>query len=199
MKLVRIRQFRFPLIADTVVLLAFQGQKDIILTGIEIMLPVLVDIGQITKFQGVNRKLVGILFFLMERIFQFRQSFHAFITKAVRHISPAEQIRIKPGCRHSAGTHTYSFQRIAADGGIHHADIEQRSFLFGSRDIARKQYFQHFLRPIINRIATQLRHHLVYGSLLPAHFRKPVGIPVGIGMSGSVHTLNHFLGLSECL
>ena len=167
MKLVRIRQFRFPLIADTVVLLAFQRQENVILTGIEIMLPILVDIGQITEFQRVNRKLIGILFFLMERIFQFRQPFHTFVAETVRHISPAEQMRIKPCRCHSTGTHTHSFQRITADGGVHHADIEQRSFLLRCGNISGKQHLQHLLRPIINRITTQLRHHLVYGSELP--------------------------------
>ena len=98
MKLVRIRQFRFPLIADTVVLLAFQRQKNVILTGIEIMLPILVDIGQITEFERMNRKLIGIFLFPMERIFQFRQPLHTFVAETVRHISPAEQMRIKP-CR----------------------------------------------------------------------------------------------------
>ena len=199
MKLVRIRQFRFPLIADTVVLLAFQRQKNVILTGIEIMLPILVDIGQITEFERMNRKLIGIFLFPMERIFQFRQPLHTFVAETVRHISPAEQMRIKPCRCHSTGTHTHSFQRITADGGVHHTDIEQRSFLLRCGNISGKQHLQHLLRPIINRITTQLRHHLVYGSLFLAHFRKAVGIPVSIGMSGRVHALNHLLGFSERL
>ena len=44
MELIGIGQFRLPLITDTVILLTFQGKKNIILTGIKIVLSILIDV-----------------------------------------------------------------------------------------------------------------------------------------------------------
>lgn len=87
------------------------------------MLPVLVDIGD-TQFQGVNRTRWHT--FLME---EYSSSANPSRVHHESHATypPAEQIRIN---RLSFRRHAHVlFQRIAADG-IHHADIEQRSFLF---------------------------------------------------------------------
>ena len=124
MKLIRIRQFSFTLIAYTVVFLTFQSKENIILTGIKIMLSVLINVGQVTQFQRMNRELVGILLFPVERVFQFRQPFHTFITKAVCHIPPSKQMGIKPSRCHTPSTHTHTFQRITANRGVHHTYIE---------------------------------------------------------------------------
>lgn len=44
MELIGIGQFRLPLITDTVILLTFQSKKNIVLTGIKIVLSILIDI-----------------------------------------------------------------------------------------------------------------------------------------------------------
>ena len=100
----------------------------------------------------MDGKFIGVFFFLLERIFQFRQSFHSFIFKTVSHISFAKQVRIEPGGCHTSGTDAGTFQCIAADSCIHRADIEKGGF-FGGRDISRKENGKHFFCPVIYRIA----------------------------------------------
>ena len=99
----------------------------------------------------MDGKFVGVFFLLLERIFQFRQSFHSFIFKPVSHISFAKQVRIEPGGSHTSGTDTGAFQCVTADSGIHRADIEKWRF-FGGGNISRKENGKHFFRPVIYRI-----------------------------------------------
>lgn len=78
------------------------------------------------------RKFIGIFLLPMKRIFQFGESLYTMVAKTVCHIAPAEQMRIEPCRRHTAGTQAHPFQCISADSGIHHTDIEQRFFSFGA-------------------------------------------------------------------
>ena len=66
---------------------ARRGVKYVVLTGIEVMLSVLVYIRGISCFQRVDRKFVGILLLLMERIFHFRHSLHPMVFETVSHVS----------------------------------------------------------------------------------------------------------------
>ena len=54
----------------------------------------------------MDGKFVGVFFLLLERIFQFRQSFHSFIFKPVSHIPFTKQVRIEPGGSHTSSTDT---------------------------------------------------------------------------------------------
>ena len=87
MELIGVSQLRLALIAYPVVLLALQAQEYVVLTGIEVMLSVLVYIRGISCFQRVNRKLIGILLLLMERIFHFSHSLHPMVFETVSHVS----------------------------------------------------------------------------------------------------------------
>ena len=180
MELVRIRQFGFTLITDTVILLTFQGEENVVLAGIQVMLSILIDIRCISRLQRMDRKFIGILLLLMKRIFHLRHTFQTMVIKAISHISFIKQVWIQPSSRHTSRTQTHTFQRIAADGSVHHTYIKQRFFLFRRRYISGEKDFQRLLRPVINGIGTELRHHLIHRSLFFADFHLPVIIPVSL-------------------
>ena len=145
------------------------------------------------------RKFIGIFLLPMKRILQFGESLYTMVAKTVCHIAPAEQMRIEPCRRHTAGTQAHPFQCISADSGIHHTDIEQRFFFLRSGNIPREQHLQHFLRPEINGIAAQLGHHLVHRSLFLADLHLAVGIPICFRIAGSRCLFNHLFRFSESL
>ena len=106
---------------------------------------------------------------------------------------------IEPRRSHTSRTQTYTFQGVAAYGGIHHTYIEQGFFLFRRGYISGKQHFQGLLRPVIDRIRAKLRHHFINGSFFLADFHLAVGIPICFRIAGSRCLFNHLFRFSESL
>ena len=154
-------EFCFLHVAYLVVLVALDTQENVVLVGVQIGLSVLENVALIVCFQRVDGEFVGVFLFLLEGVFHLAHVFPTVIAQAVCNEETSEKVRVQVGRCHCSCAQSPTLKFIVAYRCVHRS-IEDGRFVLPDWYPSGEEERYAFLQPIVERVVSQLFHHLLY-------------------------------------